>query len=97
MCQPVAVRSPGRSSEQRRITSVPTPATMEKMWKKFPRYHRPSGRYISGPTLIETTFDEETLSSIPHVSQAQVTPTSVPSAHDRSGEQPLRELRQEPP
>ena len=91
--------SPGeiiRSLEQHRITSLPTLATMEKMWKKLPRYHRPSGRYISGPTLVQTTFDEETLSSIPRVSQAQVTPTSVPSARDRSGPQPLEELRQEP-
>lgn len=56
------------------------------MWKRWPSHRRSRERLISNPTLIQTSFDEETLANIPstlEAQQAQGTPTATPKSAEQ--------------
>lgn len=56
------------------------------MWKKLPLSNRERERQIGSPTLVETTYDQDSLGRIPTVADAQKSPPISPTileAQDR--------------
>ena len=67
------------------------------MWKRLPGYHRSRDRQIGPPTLIQTTFDEETLDKIPHLAEVQgPSASTLTSAGPRIAEERPTELHAAP-